>query len=92
MAAPQSLAGVRVLAVDDEADALTLVRDVLEAAGATVMTADSAEQALQALATERPRRDDHRSRHAEDGRLRAARSRARVAGVKRPSAASRWRR
>jgi PAS domain S-box-containing protein len=50
VAPPATLAGVRVLAVDDEGDALTLVRDVLEAAGATVMTADSAERALQALA------------------------------------------
>ena len=54
-AAPlKSLAGVRVLAVDDEGDALTLVRDVLEAAGATVVIADSADKALEALATEVP--------------------------------------
>jgi PAS domain S-box-containing protein len=48
-APPLSLNGVRVLTVDDEADALALVRDVLEAAGATVIMANSAEQALQAL-------------------------------------------
>ena len=53
-APPKSLAGVRVLAVDDEGDALTLVRDVLEAAGATVVTANGAERALQALAIEVP--------------------------------------
>lgn len=54
MAPLKSLAGVRVLTVDDEADALTLVRDVLEAAGATVVMADSAAKALQALAHEIP--------------------------------------
>jgi PAS domain S-box-containing protein len=54
VAPPMSLAGVHVLTVDDEGDALTLVRDVLEAAGATVTTADSAEHALQTLANEIP--------------------------------------
>jgi CheY-like chemotaxis protein len=53
-APPLSLAGVRVLSVDDDGDALALVRDVLEAAGATVITADSAEKALQALAQDVP--------------------------------------
>ena len=49
-----SLAGVRVLTVDDDDDALALARDVLEAAGANVVSADSAERALQLLATEVP--------------------------------------
>jgi PAS domain S-box-containing protein len=40
------LRNVRVLAVDDEADALALVCDVLQAAGAHVSTARSAEEAL----------------------------------------------
>ena len=40
------LEGLRVLAVDDDQDALLLVREILEATGAVVMTADSAEQAL----------------------------------------------
>jgi PAS domain S-box-containing protein len=44
-----ALGGIRVLAVDDEPDALELMRAVLEVTGATVRTADSAEQALQAI-------------------------------------------
>lgn len=43
------LDGVRVLAVDDEADALELLRVVLEGAGAVVKTAASAAQALDML-------------------------------------------
>jgi PAS domain S-box-containing protein len=43
------LHGVRVLAVDDDADALALVREILEATGATVVTADSADAALEIL-------------------------------------------
>jgi len=45
------LHGVRVLAVDDDVDALTMVREILEAAGAEVSTAASAEQGLETLAT-----------------------------------------
>jgi len=48
------LRGVHVLAVDDEADALMLVAEVLKAAGATVSTARSAAEALELLATEVP--------------------------------------
>ena len=36
------LRGTHVLAVDDEDDALAMVRDILQAAGATVATAQSA--------------------------------------------------
>jgi len=43
------LDGVRVLAVDDEADALELLRVVLEGAGAVVKTAASGAQALDTL-------------------------------------------
>jgi PAS domain S-box-containing protein len=43
------LEGVRILAVDDDRDALALVQEILEATGATVATADSAQQALEAL-------------------------------------------
>jgi signal transduction histidine kinase/CheY-like chemotaxis protein len=43
------LRGVTVLAVDDDRDALRLVREILEATGATVLTADSAMQALATL-------------------------------------------
>src|SRR5262249_5180280 len=39
------LTGVAVLVVDDDADALAMVRDILEAAGATIATAASAENA-----------------------------------------------
>ncbi len=47
--AGHTLAGVRVLAVDDEQDARDLVRAVLENVGASVTTAGSAPQALEAL-------------------------------------------
>jgi PAS domain S-box-containing protein len=48
------LRGVRVLAVDDEPDALHLLSDVLEAAGAVVTTASSAAAALAAIASAKP--------------------------------------
>jgi PAS domain S-box-containing protein len=48
------LRGVHVLAVDDEADALGLLRDVLELAGARVTTASSASAALAALGSANP--------------------------------------
>jgi PAS domain S-box-containing protein len=41
-----ALQGVSVLAVDDDVDALMMAREILEAAGASVTTADSARQAL----------------------------------------------
>ena len=43
------LHGIRVLAVDDDRDALALVRAILETTGATVVTADSGQSALDAL-------------------------------------------
>ena len=46
------LDGVRVVAVDDDADAVTLVAELLEAAGARVRTAASADDALRLLETE----------------------------------------
>jgi CheY-like chemotaxis protein len=49
-----SLEGIRVLAVDDEADALALVSEVLRAAGARVSTAGSADEALRILDAEQP--------------------------------------
>jgi CheY-like chemotaxis protein len=48
------LTGVHVLAVDDEPDALALVGEVLEAVGARVTTARSAEEALEKLVPEVP--------------------------------------
>jgi PAS domain S-box-containing protein len=48
------LRGTSVLAVDDDGDALTMVRDILEASGATVATAHSASDALKALAQRPP--------------------------------------
>ena len=48
IAVPQ-LHGIRILAVDDDRDALALVREILEATGATVATADSGQQALDLL-------------------------------------------
>jgi PAS domain S-box-containing protein len=49
MGRKKRLDGVRVLAVDDEADALELLRVVLESAGAVVKTAASGAQALDTL-------------------------------------------
>ena len=49
-----SLDGLRILAVDDDADALTMIRDILETSGATVLSASSAEGALKILDTEHP--------------------------------------
>jgi signal transduction histidine kinase/ActR/RegA family two-component response regulator len=48
------LTGVRVVAVDDEADARRLLKDVLEAAGAEVATATSAATAIDAINTFEP--------------------------------------
>ncbi len=46
---PRLLRGVRILAVDDEEDALGLLRVVLESAGADVTTARSAPEAIELL-------------------------------------------
>jgi PAS domain S-box-containing protein len=54
LAALADLAGVRVMAVDDEEDALGLLRVVLEAAGAEVITSSSAEAALGQIADANP--------------------------------------
>jgi CheY-like chemotaxis protein len=56
---PKDLSGgdlrdVHVLAVDDERDALALVAEVLQSAGARVTTVSSAQQALAALDAEVP--------------------------------------
>jgi CheY-like chemotaxis protein len=51
---PTSLAGVRVLVVDDEPDARDLVEAVLSSAGADVATAASVPAALAAVQTFRP--------------------------------------
>lgn len=49
-----SLAGIRVLVVDDEVDAQRLVARILEEHGASVVTAGSVEEALAALRRQRP--------------------------------------
>ncbi|WP_277127497.1 ATP-binding response regulator [Chlorogloeopsis fritschii] len=49
-----SLQGIRVLAVDDEADNLELIAFVLKQAGATVICASSAREALQILNQTQP--------------------------------------
>ncbi|HEV7301271.1 MAG TPA: ATP-binding protein [Tepidisphaeraceae bacterium] len=49
-----SLDGITVLAVDDEPDARNLIRRVLEECGARVVTAASSEEAMAAVARERP--------------------------------------
>ena len=48
------LTGVHVLAVDDDNDALSLVREVLETAGARVTTIDRAKEGLDLLQATRP--------------------------------------
>jgi CheY-like chemotaxis protein len=48
------LDGLHVLVVDDEADALTMVRELLEAAGARVTTAESADEAMSVLVRDAP--------------------------------------
>jgi PAS domain S-box-containing protein len=48
------LDGIRALVVDDEADAIELVRHMLEAQGALVTTARSGEEALRMLETSEP--------------------------------------
>jgi PAS domain S-box-containing protein len=48
------LEGVHVMVVDDENDALQMVRELLETAGARVTTAESAEEALALLEEQRP--------------------------------------
>jgi signal transduction histidine kinase/ActR/RegA family two-component response regulator len=48
------LTGLRVLAVDDDPDALRLLFDILEAAGATVIAVSSAAEALEKLQSESP--------------------------------------
>jgi PAS domain S-box-containing protein len=54
LAALADLTGIRVMAIDDEEDALGLLRVVLEAAGAEVITSSSAEAALQQVADAKP--------------------------------------
>jgi PAS domain S-box-containing protein len=49
-----SLAGMRVMAIDDEPDALELLRAALEAAGAEVITMSSAAEALDRMADVQP--------------------------------------
>ena len=49
-----TLLGISVLAVDDDADALMMVREILEAAGARVTTADSAREALSLIEVDPP--------------------------------------
>jgi signal transduction histidine kinase/ActR/RegA family two-component response regulator len=48
------LDGILVMAVDDDTDALKLVREILEAAGANVITVTSGGAALDRLASDRP--------------------------------------
>jgi len=48
------LDGVRILAVDDDADARSLAAETLESAGAQVATADSVANAIHSLAKECP--------------------------------------
>ena len=49
-----NLHGIHVLAIDDEADALTLLRVVLEAAGAEVTALSSPREALERIAVVKP--------------------------------------
>jgi CheY-like chemotaxis protein/anti-sigma regulatory factor (Ser/Thr protein kinase) len=49
-----SLAGLRIVAVDDDPDTLDLIATVLRQRGAVVRTADNVEDALKRIAEERP--------------------------------------
>ncbi len=49
-----ALRGILVMAVDDDTDALKLVREILESAGAEVITVTSGTAALDRLASDRP--------------------------------------
>ncbi|MGD0528631.1 MAG: response regulator [Polyangiaceae bacterium] len=51
---PPHLQGIRVLVVDDDADNREMLTLMLEHGGAIVSTADSADEALKGLETERP--------------------------------------
>ena len=51
---PTDLAGIKVLVVDDEADARELLKRVLTDCGATVITADGAIEALARIESDRP--------------------------------------
>jgi PAS domain S-box-containing protein len=48
------LDGIRVLVVDDDRDALALIREILEVTGATVVTADSGPEALKKMERTNP--------------------------------------
>jgi CheY-like chemotaxis protein len=49
-----NLRGIRILVVDDDGDALALVREILETTGAEVATVESAKGALLYVETARP--------------------------------------
>jgi CheY-like chemotaxis protein len=48
------LSGIKVLLVDDEADARELLTEVLEQCGATVVSAQTADEAVELIPRERP--------------------------------------
>jgi CheY-like chemotaxis protein len=54
LASTPSLAGLRILVVDDEADTRGLLRELLERCGSEVTTAESASAALEAIGRSRP--------------------------------------
>ena len=64
-----SLAGIRVLVVEDEVDAAEFVKQLLESYGAVVVIATSAREALDVIATSTAGHPDQRYRPARDGRL-----------------------
>ena len=82
-----SIAGVRVLVVDDELSARQVATAILQRGGAEVLTAASAEEAMQILGTLRARRPRVRHRDARRGRLQphSARAPARRGGGRRDS-------
>lgn len=51
---PSSLSGIRVLVVDDDEDSRTVLRRLIERAGAAVVTAKSADEALHAVRSSSP--------------------------------------
>ena len=79
-----SLAGIRVLVVEDELDAAEFVKRLLENYGAVVVTATSAREALDIIGTNTAGHPDQRYRPARNRRLS-------IAGTGSTEGSGRWR-
>ena len=77
-AQPVVLDGIRVLVVDDDADARELAEHVLRERGAEVETAPSVSEAMEVLSARAARRAGQRHQHAGYRRVRSDRASARI--------------